>query len=495
MEAAEATTVKALMQLHAPSSGMQRASRDKRLIRSMLQESKDTLLQSLSVTAQTGLQNASAHLAALHCLTAVQLSLPAPVSALPAVDAPPGFAPKPAEAPTAPSLALKLWPFGIGSEHETPPWPVNDPQPLLQLLRVRKVIASKSKQQLPQQLMLDAVQSASASHNPGLAKRLLADFNSATKLSCQPLSLKLQLLELKLKHNSGNLDGASAVEHLGKMLAPMLEKRTSSAPSDPQAASMQAQTLMQLAEWCGSQGNMLDRFDLPDATPHMHSQMLESLRQAATGGTDGPTPYCPTDASPHALCLAAAVKTVPTSASAWLAYADLLYNMSGPARITELPEASATGNGPTSSSSQETSQASSASSSAPDASSTYAVNQEQTTIEMIKAYCTYLKTDAQSVGHAGLPEDHMPVLLKLLQALSGDQISPEVLQALRCGIQMVPVMIWRAVVPQLFALLAHEQSGVWSLGRDLLQALELVDPAGVLYPALVESKRISKGLL
>ncbi|KAL0054989.1 hypothetical protein WJX82_005498 [Trebouxia sp. C0006] len=51
-EAAEATSLKALMQLHAHSSAKQRPGRDKRLIRTLLQDSKDTLLQSLSELLQ-----------------------------------------------------------------------------------------------------------------------------------------------------------------------------------------------------------------------------------------------------------------------------------------------------------------------------------------------------------------------------------------------------------------------------------------------------------
>ena len=89
----------------------------------------------------------------------------------------------------------------------------------------------------------------------------------------------------------------------------------------------------------------------------------------------------------------------------------------------------------------------------------------------------------------------MPVLLKLLQLLSGDGLVPEVLHAVRAGVESVPVLAWRCVVPQLFALLAHRDAGVWHLAQELLQALEMLDPAAVLYPALVESGRSKSGAL
>ena len=53
--------------------------------------------------------------------------------------------------------------------------------------------------------------------------------------------------------------------------------------------------------------------------------------------------------------------------------------------------------------------------------------------------------------------------------------------------------MWRAVAPQLFALLAHSEEEVARLAGELLQGLQMLDPAAVLFPALVESKRISSG--
>ncbi|KAL0031856.1 hypothetical protein WJX79_000268 [Trebouxia sp. C0005] len=88
----------------------------------------------------------------------------------------------------------------------------------------------------------------------------------------------------------------------------------------------------------------------------------------------------------------------------------------------------------------------------------------------------------------GLPHEanlnHWPLL-------SGDDTGA--FQALISGTRAIPVLVWRAVVPQLFAILSHEDTGVWGWAQDLLQRLEQLDPAAVLYPALVESKRISKG--
>ncbi len=240
-EAAEATSLKALMQLHAHSSAKQRPGRDKRLIRTLLQDSKDTLLQSLSVTAQTGLHNTTSQLTALHCLAAVQESVPAPVAALAAVDAPPGFAPKAVEPSPQlqPAFALWLWPFGNGlpQEADANQWPVEDPQPLLQLLRVHKVLASKGKQEVPQQLLLNAVQSAAASGNHCLANRLIADNAANSKDRDGLLSLKLHLLKFQPECSSRSVDSTSASGQLWNLVKPLLERNPPSAETEP--ASLQ----------------------------------------------------------------------------------------------------------------------------------------------------------------------------------------------------------------------------------------------------------------
>ncbi len=468
------------MQLHAPSSVKQRVNRDKRLIRSMLQDSKDSLLQSLAVTAQTGLHSTTAQLAALHCLTAVQDSLPASAPALPAVDAPPGFAPMPVETALAtPSFALKLWPYGTCPTQESCPsqWPMQDPEPLLQLLRVHKLIANNDKQQVPQQLLIEAVQSASLTHNCGLAERLI----TGNKAKTAPISLQLQLLELQFIQSQGKLDTTSASAQLWQMLSPALPKTPTpnSGSKVTPSASLHAQALLQLAKWCAPQAKA------PAANSGLPSQVLRGLKETLISGD---ADFLPSDASPQALCLAAAVKAGRTSASAWLAYADCLHTLCRSALTSGLlgdPSISEHAS-PSPSPSEDTAPASQDSSAA-------VVDNNRTSVEMVKAYCMHLSLAAQSIGQAGVPEDHMPVLLKLIQLLSGDQAVPEVLEAVRSGTELVPVLTWRAVVPQLFALLAHGDAGVWGLAQVLLQRLQLVDPAAVLYPALVESKRISKG--
>lgn len=475
VQAAEANTLKALMQLHTPSSVKQRAGRDKRVIRTMLQDSRETLLQSIAVTAQTGLLNVTAHLAALHCVTAVQDSMPAPAAVLSAADAPPGFAPKPSTESSASSpFALKLWPFGNNAQRQAQPrqWPVEDPEPLLQLLRVHKVLASKSKQQVPQQLLADILQSASAAatHSPSLATRLIEEVKDASQDQLSPtLSAGIHLLELQQLHNRGGSDASSAVKQLWDHVASTLpdadSQRASSTCLRHRPAHSVVQAMLQLADW--SRGKTVGR----------QAEALRSLREVALGSKEAPGSYLPPDASDQALCLAAAVKLAPSSAAAWLAYADYLHNLCNLQCSTPLLEAS---------SSQGESQGS-------DNSVVTNSSDQDTLKQMIKAYCTYLKLAAQSVGQAGLPEDHMPVLLKLLQLLNLDELAPDGLLALRAGLESVPVLTWRCVVPQLFASLAHQDAGVWQLAQELLQALEMLDPAAVLYPALVEIRRSTMG--
>jgi len=493
-EAAEATSLKALMQLHAHSSAKQRPGRDKRLIRTLLQDSKDTLLQSLSVTAQTGLHNTTSQLTALHCLAAVQESVPAPVAALAAVDAPPGFAPKAVEPSPQlqPAFALWLWPFGNGlpQEADANQWPVEDPQPLLQLLRVHKVLASKGKQEVPQQLLLNAVQSAAASGNHCLANRLIADNAANSKDRDGLLSLKLHLLKFQPECSSRSVDSTSASGQLWNLVKPLLERNPPSAETEP--ASLQAQALLQLALWCKApspdqQGSQADH---SIKNLGQQSQVIHSLK-VIVDSASGSQPYLPPDASDQAVCLGAAVKLAPGSASAWLAYADYLHTICNPAATHQNPPAlqsSPDTEAPTSANSVDASMPHSS-----DSNLLEDHTKVHVIIEMVKAYCTHLQLAAQSSGQAGVPEDHMPILLKLLQLLSGDSMAPGVFQALSSGTREIPVLVWRAVVPQLFALLAHEDSGVWGWAHELLQRLEQLDPAAVLYPALVESKRISKG--
>ena len=485
-EAAEATTLKALMQLHAPASAKQRAGRDKRLIRSMLQDSKDTLLQSLAVTAQTGLHNATAQLTALHCLTAVQESVPAPAAALPSVDAPPGFAPKTAEPITHPLFALSLWPFGDGCAQDLQPyqWPAQDPQPLLQLLRVHKVLASKGQQQL----LLDAVQSAGASGNHLLADRLTADIASQDTQGV--LSVKLQLLRLQHQHSTGGIDDASASGQLFNLLLPLLQTK---APSEQvELASLQAQAIVQLAHWWQASPSRHDGSN--NGTFHANlgqrSEVLNSLKEIVQGG-GSIQPYLPCGSPDQAICLAAAVKLTSGSASAWLAYADYLHSLCYPASSPNPPQAHA----PPQAEAPASPTAADTLSSASHDSHPVENDQvkQQIATEMVKAYCAHLRLAAHSVGQAGVPEDHMPVLLKLLHLASEDHIVSDALHALKSESSTIPVLTWRAVVPQLFALLVHECADVWGLALELLQALQCVDPAAVLYPVLVESKRISKG--
>ncbi len=493
-QAAEATSLKALMQLHAYSSAKQRPSRDKRLIRTLLQDSKDTLLQSLSVTAQTGLRDTTAQLTALHCLAAVQESVPAPAAALAAVDAPPGFAPKAVEpsAQPQPAFALQLWPFGNGLPQEANlnQWPVQDPQPLLQLLRVHKVLAAKGKQEVPQRLLLKTVQSAAASGNHRLADRLVADYTASCKDRESSLALKLHLLRSKPQYSTGLVDSTSASGQLWNLVKPLLDRKITAAETE--VASLQTQALLQLALWCKAPSpNQLGSQDVHfNQSLGQQSQVIHSLKVIADGAS-GPQPYLPPEASDQAVCLGAAVKLVPGSASAWLAYADHLHTLCHPAATHQNPHAlqsSSEAEAPTYTNSLDTSTPHSS-----DSNLLEDHTREHVIIEMVKAYCTHLQLAAQSSGQAGVPEDHMPILLKLLQLLSGDDTGPKAFQALSSGTRAIPVLVWRAVVPQLFALLAHEDAGVWGWAQELLQRLEQLDPAAVLYPALVESKRISKG--
>ncbi|KAL0019463.1 hypothetical protein WJX77_007420 [Trebouxia sp. C0004] len=494
-QSAEATSLKALMQLHAHSSAKQRPDRDKRLIRTLLQDSKDTLLQSLSVTAQTGLRNTTAQLTALHCLAAVQESVPAPAAAaLAAVDAPPGFAPKAVEpsAQPQPAFALRLWPFGndLPQEADLNHWPVQDPQPLLQLLRVHKVLAAKGKQEVPQRLLLDAVQSSAASGNHRLADRLVADYAANSKDREGLLSLRLHLLRFKPDDSASSVDITSASGQLWVLVKPLLERKTSAAETEP--ASLQAQALLQLAHWCKAlspdQQGSRDVHSIQSLG--QQSQVIPSLKVIADGAT-GPQPYLPPEASDQAVCLGSAVKLIPGSASAWLAYADYLHTLCHPAATRQHPPAAQS-----SPEAEASALANSLDASTPHSSDSNLLQdltREHIVIEMVKAYCTHLQLAVRSSGHAGMPEDHMPILLKLLQLLSGDHMAPGTLHALSSGTRAISILAWQAVVPQLFAVLAHEDTGVWGWAQELLQRLEQLDPAAVLYPALVESKRISKG--
>ena len=63
------------------------------------------------------------------------------------------------------------------------------------------------------------------------------------------------------------------------------------------------------------------------------------------------------------------------------------------------------------------------------------------------------------------------------------------------SLQGLPPLTWRPVVPQLFALLAHDNAALSGLAESLLHHLGSVDAAAALYPALVESKRIEQGML
>lgn len=476
------------MQLHAPSPVKQRAGRDKRAIRTMLQDSRETLLQSLAVSAQTGLQNITSHLAALHCVVSVQESVPAPAPVLSAANAPPGFAPKAPTEPSAPSpFAHKLWPFGDDAQQHPQPrqWPVQDVAPLLQLLRVHKVLASKSKKQIPQQLLADILFSASAAatHSPSLSHRLVQEVKSVSSDQPSPtLSAQLHLLELQQLHHRGGSNSSSAFEQLWNHVETTLPDALSAGSSDgPQRGLTQpvVQAVLQLAKWSQTSNGTM--------TTTRQAEMLGKLREVALGSSEASEPYLPLDASPPGLCLAAAVKLAPASATAWLAYADYLHSLCSLHMSSTLLQSS------TPASSQGSAETAHNSQPGSDESDTLDPSNGEILSHMVKAYCTHLKLAAQSVGLAGLPEDHMPVLLKLLQLLSMDELPPECLQAIRAGVESVPVLTWRCVEPQLFALLAHQDAGVWQLAQQLLQALELLDPAAVLYPALVESRRSNTG--
>ena len=483
VQAAEATTLKALMQLHAPSPVKQRAGRDKRAIRTMLQDSREMLLQSIAVSAQTGLQNITGHLGALHCIVAVQESVPAPAPVLSAADAPPGFAPKASTEPSAPSpFALKLWPFGDDAQQHPQPrgWPVEDAAPLLQLLRVHKVLASKSKQQIPQQLLADILLSASAAatHSPSLSQRLVQEVKNISSDQPSPtLSAQLHLLELQQLHNRGESSSSSAVEQLWSHVETTMPDALTAGSRSAQEV---AEAMLQLAKWSqASNGTM---------TSTRQAEMLSRLREVALGSSEASEPCLPLNASPPALCLAAAVKLAPASATAWLAYADYLHSLCSLHPSSTLLQSSIPASSQGCAETAHNSQPGSDESDMLDPQSNW-----QILTQMVKAYCTHLKLAAQYVGLTGLPEDHMSVLLKLLQLLNMEELAPECLQAIRAGVESIPVLTWRCVVPQLFALLAHQDAGVWQLAQQLLQALELQDPAAVLYPALVESRRSNSG--
>ncbi|KAK9805272.1 hypothetical protein WJX72_010214 [[Myrmecia] bisecta] len=71
----------------------------------------------------------------------------------------------------------------------------------------------------------------------------------------------------------------------------------------------------------------------------------------------------------------------------------------------------------------------------------------------------------------------------------GESAIQQLLPYYERGLAEVPAAAWGAVTPQLFAQLLHPDQAVRQLAQRLLEALEMVSPAQVLYPALVEERQ------
>ena len=455
------------MQLHASAPVKQRAAREKRIVRSMLQDAQDTLFQSLAVVAQSGLDHTLPHLVQLHCLTAVQDTLPLATPNPAASDAPPGFAPKVTDAPPAQSsLLTHMWPFsesqcaswGMNPDH----WAAQDPKPMLQLLRVHQQLKDKQQDSTCQRLRLAAMHSASASGNHKLASRLLADVQALSEEGDISWCAS-RLLDTQRALSGGDLDTATAYQQLEQILQ-ALHNSSASNRQHPQFTSIQLQVMLQLAKWSGSttssasavtDWNVSHMLHQPSVTP-LDPSLWEDIQ--AVDQAHDQEPY-----------LSSAVCNVPRSAAAWLAYADCIHTCS----VTSLRD-----------------------NMVKDAVYVDCDSGISRCFDAVQAYCRHLALASQTMGPAGKPEDCTAALLKVLHLVTTSAVSPsEVgLSAMTECLQGLPPLTWRPVVPQLFALLAHDNAALSGLAESLLHHLGSIDAAAVLYPALVESKRIEQGM-
>ena len=481
-EAAEASTLKALMQLHTSAPAKQRAGRDRRLVRSMLQDAQDTLLQSLAVISASDLHQAVPQLIQLHCLAAVQDSIPASAPVLPASEAPPGFAPKPAEVPSCSqsSLAHHLWPFvpGLSNSdfgHLQPDlWPVQDPKPMLQLLRVHQHLDSKQDRSAQQHLLLAAALSATASCNYKLVRRLVQDMQAGMQAQ-DPQQHVAGLLDIQAALKSGSIDISAAAQKLYQELQ-RLQTLSASPDQQTEHASVKLQMILQLVQWSTeattTQPHVSHSFDIKRMIKEILTSPTVALSDAAPPSALG---------SGHQDGL---IGTVSERAAAWLVYADYLYASSQPTRPADTAGQHSVGL------QDQNAQQGSNAPTTPDASS---FQSQQS--EVIQAYSMYLSLACQTQGPAGVPQDYTSVLLKLLELVVSLATNNSSLGAVTVALQRVPVLAWRTVVPQLFALLANEHTATSESARAPLQSLGCFDAASVVFPALVEIKRIDQGML
>lgn len=467
-ETAEASSLKALLQLHTSAPAKQRVVREKRVARSMLQDAQDTLLQSLAITSQSGLDQTVPHLVQLHCLAAVQETLPPVAPNSSDVDAPPGFAPKVVEVPLLQtSMLTRLWPFSDLSNQA--PWstqavnhPADNPEPMLKLLRVHQHLKDNHRHDVQQRLRLATMHAASASHNYKLATRLVADVQAGSLWWCSAC-----LRETQTAHERGKLDTNTAVHQLGQILESLQNKPAAHLSSVP------VQVLLQLAKWSAKREPSASTVDanLLRLVQQLSKDHGVSELSTSNGHTSSQETY-----------LHAAISIASQSAIAWLAYADYLNGTSQHNSSKHAVDDVSVQQDQLAALQQGRNQDTEAS-----------TESDHRCSEALQAYCRYLVLGSQSKGSADAPEDNTAVLLKVLQLASTLAASAEMLTAATEALHSVPQLLWRAVVPQLFALLAHEEDAVSKLAQGLLQDLGSFDAATVLYPALVESKRVDKG--
>ena len=468
-EAAEASTLKALMQLNATAS-VKRVVREKRLVRSTLQDAQDTLLHSLAVTSQLGPASTVPHLVQLHCLTAVQDTLPQTSPNPSATDAPPGFAPIVVDTPPAPSLLLThMWPFhdapsAAGWSPATGHWSAHDnPKPMLQLLRVHQQLDGKQKRSVCQRLRLGAMHAAATSHNYKLAERLGGALQAPTE-AASSWQCAAKLLQTQIAHDTGDLDAAAATQQLQPVLV-SLQTLPADARDKRQVAAVQLQVLLQLAEWSSSGESLLSTSSL-DGDQGALRQIISDREVAGVRFLADGHP------SVQGQYLHAAVSSMPQSAAALLAYGDYLHSIcqddsddgTGAHKHSQHDRFTAAEVSPTGAGARQ--------------------------VQALQAYCLYLASASQSTSSAGDSLDCTPVLLKVLELV---RESSDLVDTVMQAMLSVPQLVWRNVVPQLFALLAHDDPAISGLAQRLLYDLSCVDAAAVLYPALVESKRVEKG--
>lgn len=457
------------MQLNA-SASVKRVVREKRLVRSTLQDAQDTLLHSLAVMSQSGLESTVPHLVQLHCLTAVQDTLPQTSPNPSASDAPPGFAPKVADTPPAPSsLLAHMWPF-----HDSPStasWrPAtghcsahDNPKPMLQLLRVHQQLDSKQKQSICQRLRLGVMHAAATSHNYKLAERLGGALQAPTE-AASSWHCAAKLLQTQIAHDSGDLNATAAARHLQPVLV-SLQSLPADVGDKRQVAAVRLQVLLQLAEWSGSGESLLSTA----ATDGVQGVLRQIISDHKAAGSRVPADG---HSSMQGQCLHAAVSSMPQSAAALLAYGDYLHSIcqhdsddnTAPRKHSQHDQIAAAELSPIGAGARQ--------------------------VQALQVYCLYLASASQSTSSAGDSLDCTPMLLKVLELVTE---SSDLVDMVMQAMSSVPQLVWRAVVPQLFALLAHEDSAISGLAQRLLHDLSCVDIAAVLYPVLVESKRAEKG--